>query len=153
MHVDNFTEYYGMKEYAARLLSVLEDGRSFLRGDALLIFSVPLRTRLAEVVRAIEDFESSIGLNKPSFQPIEIRDFAVENGVLIKDVPSINLAYSAESGQLRMIGQDVLLCGYEPEKDVRQLSLFMDVDYASLTPRPDPTILPIAPYQTAPQAA
>jgi hypothetical protein len=153
MHINDITEYYGMKEYAERLSSVLEDGRSFLRGDALLMFSVSVRTRLAEAIRAIEEFESSVGLHKPRFLPIEVRDFQVENGVLRREAPSINLTYSAESGQLRMIGQDVLLCGFEPEKSVRQLSLFMYVDYTSLTRRADPTILPTIPYQTAPQAA
>jgi hypothetical protein len=153
MHINNITEYYGMKEYAERLNGVLEDGRSFLRGDALLMFSVPIRTRLAQAARAIEEFESSVGLNKPSFHPMEVRDFRVENGVLRGEPPSINLTYPTEPGQLRMIGQDVLICGLEPEKSVRQLSMFIDVEYASLTRRPDPTILSTVPYQTAPQAA
>ena len=56
-------------------------------------------------------------------------------------------------GQPRMIGRDVLICGLEPETSSRQLSFFMDVDYASLTRCADPTIWRTTPYQTAPQAA
>jgi hypothetical protein len=57
MYIASEREYEGAKEYVRRLERLLTDGRSFLTGDALALFSRPIEARLSDLRSAIREYE------------------------------------------------------------------------------------------------
>lgn len=131
MHIENLTEYYGAKEYRQRLLNVLADGCTFLSGGGLELFSVSLHARLAEISRAIDEYEWTTGMHRPARSAVPIQTISVKIHFAPVSEPSVIWNWSTAPNVPGYAGRDFLLGSSMIPSSVRQLSLFTHGTYQS----------------------
>lgn len=124
MQINNPLEYFGAKEYERRLNNILADGSSFLRGQDLELFGASLRHELAQVARAIEEYEARTGLSLLAPSRLLITEMRLEGAVGGSVQPSVLWSSSAS---LESAGISSALQDWSAD---RQLHLFPVGNYA-----------------------